>query len=175
MYSRRFRSLLWQKLGQSVPQSNVATNSTPPPAFQASSAYGWLNSQYNSYTIITLNSLISLLNVALHYSSNGQYNFQILKNNNFQVDPGSAPSLDTKNLILLSMLMFKTFLNNGNNFPDKPNTQQIQSWIAQINNSQALLNLSQVNPTGNIAIKISPNLKEDIINFLRYISMYNSI
>jgi hypothetical protein len=160
-----------------TPQSTPAASTTisPPPTFIASQIYGWLPGQYNTNSINYINGLISLLNTALHYSSNGQYNFQELRNDNFQIDPSGAPSIDTKNLLNLSILIYKTFLNSGNQFPTKPTPQQIQNWGKLIGSSQAFLNLSQLNPSGPIAQKIPGNMKDNILNYIRYLDMYNSI
>lgn len=183
MFSIGQRLRIWMKLAQQAPAGTTTTpapatqqaNIPPPPAFQASAAYGWMTRAYNAYTVTTLNNLIATLNVALHYSSNGKYNFLILRNNSFQVDPSAAPSVDTKNLLNLAILIYKTYLNSGNPLPQQATPQQIQTWNQRISTSQALLNLSQLSPTGQIAQRIPGNLRENILNFLRYLSMYNPI
>lgn len=172
------RLLFWSKLAQqttTTPQAVPATTVAPPPAFQASGIWGWITSSYNSYSVTILNNLVSLLNTSLHYSSNGQYNWQKAYNNAFQIDPSAAPSVDTKNLLNLSLLVYRTFINKGNQFPTKPTPQQIQSWGNLVSNSQAFLNLSQINPTGPLAQKVQGNLKDDILNFIRFLNMYNPV
>ena len=179
MFSLYNRLKLLSKIAQqttstTTPQTTTTTATiAPPPNFQASGMWGWLTNSYNSYTITLINNLISILNTALQYASNGEFNFQILKDQSFQVDISSAPSVDAKNILNLSILLYKTFLNSGNQFPQKVSSQQIKTWIELINNSQALMNLSQLNPTGIIAQKIPGNLKDNIINYLRYISLAN--
>jgi hypothetical protein len=158
-----------------TPQSTATPPAAnlPPPNFQASAVWGWMNSDYNSYSVNTLNSLISLLNIALHYASGGRYNFRILRNRTFQVDPSTAPSVDTKNLLNLSILIFRNYLNGGTKFTVKPTPQQIQAWGQLISNSQAFLNLSRINPSGPIAQKVPGNLKNDILNYLKFLASYN--
>jgi hypothetical protein len=160
-----------------LPQSTPAPAATLPlpPSIRATDLWGWLTRDYNTQTIGILNSLVSLLNTALHYSSNGQYNFQILKNDNFQVDPSGVPSIDTKNLIYLTSNVYRTFLNSGHEFKTKPSGNQISTWGNALINSQPLLNLSQVNPTGPLAQKIQGNIKDIILNYVRYFFMYNPI
>lgn len=181
MFSISQRFEIWIKLAQQAPAAGTtpatqqASIPPPPPSFQASAAYGWMTRAYNSYTVTTLNNLIATLNVALHYSSNGKYNFLILRNSAFQVDPSAATSVDTKNLLNLALLIYRTYLNHGNPLPQAATAQQIQTWNGMISNSQALLNLSQLNPTGQISQKIPGNLRENILNFLRYLAMYNPI
>ena len=145
----------------------------PPPSFQASAVWGWLNSAYTPTTISTINNLCSTLNMALHYASNGQCNLQILRGQAFQVDPSGMPYVDAKNLLNLSILVYKTFLNAGNAFQAKPTGKQIKTWGDMMSNSQSFLNLSQINPTGIIAQKMSGNLKDNILNYIRYLEIAN--
>lgn len=162
---------------ETTPQStpNTTVSVPPPPGFTASQIWGWMPSMYNTNTMSTVNALISLLNTALHYASNGQLNWQELRNDNFQVDPSAAPSVDAKNLLNLSILVFRTFVNGGNAPPQKPNPHQIAQWCNQIANSQPFLNLSQLNPTGAVAQKIPGGLKDTILNYTRYLLMYNPV
>lgn len=157
----------------SAPVTTVSV--PPPPGFTASQIWGWMPSMYNPNTISTVNSLISLLNTALHFASNGQLNWQELRNDNFQIDPSGIPSVDAKNLLNLSIVVFHTFVNSGNQPPQKPNPQLIAKWCNQITNSQAFLNLSQLNPTGAVAQKIPGGLKDTILNYTRYLLMYNPV
>jgi len=184
MLSTKKRINLLAKIAQQAATPATSTTATtpataqpatiaPPPQFQASSAYGWLSNAYNSTSISTINNLCSTLNIALHYASNGQFNFQILRDQSFQFDPSSAPSVDAKNLLNISALVYKTFLNSGNAFPTKPTGKQIKTWGDMIGASQAFLNLSQLNPTGIIAQKIQGNLKDNILNYIRYLEAAN--
>lgn len=161
----------------SLPQDTVATTAVlpPPPSFIASQMWGWLGTSYNPITIVALNNLISLINLALHYSSNGQTNFQTLKNSSFQIDPSGIPSVDCRNLINLAMLIYRTFLNSGNQFAQKVTPIQIKGWADKISVSQPLLNLSQINPSGIIAQKVPGSLRDNILNYIRYLVMYNPI
>jgi len=160
---------------QATTPTAPTTTMVPPPGFQASSIFGWLGSVYNTQTVSSLNNLCSTLNIALHYVSNGQFNWQVLRGNGFQVDPSGAPNVDAKNLINLSMLTYQTLLNAGNKPPQQVSPSQIATWVGMLSNSQALMNLSQVNPTGVIAQKIPGNLKDTILTYLKYLTMYNPL
>lgn len=187
MLTIKTRLKFFSKIAQQVAAPASASTSTsatpaaatpapsiaPPPAFQASGVWGWLNAAYTPTTISTINNLCSTLNIALHYASNGQFNFQILRGQAFQVDPSGAPSVDAKNLLNLSILVYKTFLNAGNEFKTKPTGKQIKTWGDMISNSQSFLNLSQLNPTGIIAQKMPGNLKDNILNYIRYLEIAN--
>lgn len=156
-----------------TPESTTAAQIPPPPNFQVSAAYGWMTNSYNSNTVASIDKLAGILNMALHYASNSKYNLLILRNQSFQVDPSAAPSIDAKNLLNLSVLLYKTYLNSGNQFPQKPTGNQIQEWNSRIEQSQAFLNLSQLSPTGTIAQKMPGNIKDNILNILREIDRYN--
>lgn len=170
MIPRKIRMKMLGKIAQQTPTTTVTT---PPPAFIASDAWAWLNMSYNPNSVRIINNLASILNTALHYSSNGQFNFLILKNNSFQVDSSGVPSIDTKNLINLCSLIYKTLINGGNQFAQKVTPAQIAYFVQMINASQSLLNLSQINPTGTIAQKIPGNIKDNVINLLRTLQMSN--
>lgn len=159
---------------QTTPQTVSTTpTTTPPPAFSASQTWGWLVEVLNPITINALNSLISTLNIALHYASNGKLNWLELHNDGFQVDPSGTPSIDAKNLLNVSILVYRTYINSGNKPPQPFTSAQIKAFNQQIANSQAFLNLAQLNPTGAVAQRIPGGLKDTILNILRYIDSAN--
>ncbi len=158
-----------------TPESTQAATIPPPPAFQASGAWGWMNNVYNSYSVSIINSLVSLLNNALHYSSNGKYNWQTLKNAGFNVDSSGGHSIDTKNLLNLSVLIYQSYLNGGNQPQQKVTGEQVAAWNNATTQNQSLLNLSQINPTGLVAQKVPGNIKENILNMLRQLAQYNPV
>jgi hypothetical protein len=158
---------------------NITTPSqpliAPPPSFVASAAPGWtwIKNVYNSQSVMALDSLVNIANIALHYSSNGQSNFNTLKNDSFKIDSSGVYSVDTKNLLNLSILIYKTFINSGNPPAHKLSSGQIKRFADRISNSQAFLNLYDLNPTGIIAQKIQGTLGEVIINVLNHLETYN--
>jgi hypothetical protein len=159
------------KLAQTVQTTPIATVSNPP-SFIASQVYGWIPSSYNSETVKSINGLVSLINSALHYSTNGQTNFQQLRDAGFQIDLSSMPSTDAKNLANLAMIIYNYFLNKGNK-PGKLTPAIINSWCQYIQGCQAFLNLSQIAATSLVSQKIKGNLQDLINNYLRNIMNYN--
>lgn len=130
---------------------------------------------YNSASIGFINGLVSILNTALHYSSQGKHNWQTLRNNSFNIDPSGEKSVDTKNLLNLSKLVYQSYLNGGNQFPARVTGAQIATWNNAVLQSQSYLNLSQLNPTGAVQQKMPGNLKDNIANILRQLAQYNPV
>jgi len=157
------------------PTSTTAAVISPPPSFQASGAWGWIGASglYNSNSVVLIDKLTNLLNQALHYASNGKFNWQILRNN-FNVDASAAGGKDAINLLNLSKLVHQTYLNGGNAFPQKVTGDQVVAWNTALSQSQPFLALSQLNPTGPLALKMG-NPKEDILNILRDLARYNPL
>jgi len=158
-----------------TPASTTAAVIPPPPAFTASGAWGWMGNVYNSASVGFINGLVSILSTALHYSSQGQHNWQTLRNNGFNVDPSGEKSVDTKNLLNLSKLVYNTYLNGGNQPPAKITGNQIATWNSSVMQSQPYLNLSQLSPTGTVQQKMPGNLKDNIANILRQLAQYNPV
>lgn len=158
-----------------TPTSTTQAVIPPPPAFTASGAWGWMGNVYNSASIGFIDSLVKLLNTALHYSSEGKHNWQTLRNNSFNVDPSGAHSVDTKNLLNLSKLIYQSYLNAGNQFPQKVTGNQIAAWNGAVLQAQSYLNLGQLSPTGAVAQKMPGNIKDNISNTLRQLAQYNPV
>ncbi len=177
MFTLKARFKLLTRMAQqgAQPAAPAATPVLPPPpSFSPMDVWGWLGKAYNSTSINTINSLFSILNIGLHYASNGQINMQTLRNDGFNVDPSGLASVDARNLLNISLLVYKTILNSGNAVPTV-SPDKIQAWCKQISSSQALMNLSQVNPTGQLAQKVPGNIKDNILNLLRYLEAANPV
>lgn len=155
--------------------SAIPATTPPPPAFQASSIYPGIRSGFNAASVVIIDQLCSLLNLALQYSSNGSANFQIFRNNSFNFDGSGAFNVDQKNLMLFSQLVYRTLLNSGNNFQQPLTTSAAQDMLRKLSTSPILSALSQINPTGVIAQKVPGNLKTNILSYLQYLSLANPI
>jgi hypothetical protein len=178
-------SLARLKILQRIAQTAAVqpTTTTPPatsipaaPKFNAvSGPWAWITQYYNPNTVRTLSSLLAMVSTALHYASQGKFNLQINQSNLGSIDPSASGSTDAKNLILLAKLFYSTFLHNGQPFPKAPTAVMIQGWIGQLIQNQALLNLNQLNPTGQAAQKmqLDGSLYQNIVNSLNYLKMYN--
>ncbi len=176
---------IWEKIAQqtgapatsqpSTPTTAPSTTSVPaPPTFNPiSGPWAWLARAYNAPSVRELAYLLNMVHVTLHYASNGKYNLLKNQNNINSIDPSGATSVDAKNLILLAQLFYKFFLNNGQ--PFTPTASQISTWSATIKNSQPLINLSQLNPTGQAAqtLRLGGTFRQTMSNHLDYLTQYN--
>jgi len=153
-----------------TPASTQAATIPPPPAFQASAVWGWMGNVYNSNSVGTIDGLAGLLNKALHFASQGKFNWEKLRNN-FNVDASAAGGTDAMYLLNLSKLVHKNYLNSGNAFPQKVTGNQIAVWNTELQNA---LNTIQLNPTGPVAQKLG-DLKNIIPNILRELARYNPL
>lgn len=162
--NQKLRKKILEKLAQQATTTpQPAQQQVPPaPAILASTAYPNIRSGYTSAQINIIDSLVSKLNNAAQLATNGSYNLQVLKNNSFIFDPSSFPSPDQKNLLLFFSQVFHRLMNNGNRFEAPVSSQQLSTNVSALLRSQALMNLSQINPTGPVAQKVSPNLQQDI-------------
>lgn len=161
-----------------APPATPAATTTPLPQFNPiSGPWAWVPQRYNPNTVMTISYLLGMIHTAMHYATNGQHNLLVNQNNLGSVDASGASSTDGKNLILLAQLFYKTLLNNGQEYPQPPTATQIQRWATLLRNSQPLLNLSQLNPTGPAAQKMNldGSLRQNLLNYLGYLITYNPI
>lgn len=178
--NRELRLKILKKMAQAdlgtVPTDEAvqAKPATPPPSpFQASTVYPGIRAGFNQISIPIIDSLVSLLNMAAHYSSAGAINFQKFRNNGFNFDASNVPSIDQKNIMNLSKKIYHTLLNNGQEFKKPLTGQQVTDMVDSISESPEFNNLSHVSPTGQLAIKIQGNLKTLITNHLNYLKIAN--
>jgi hypothetical protein len=158
------------------PASTTKPAIQAPPSFTAASgSWAWITRAYNPATVGYLSTILGMIHTVMHYTTNGKHNLARDQNGLGSLDPSGAGSVDGKNAILLAQLMFKTFLNNGQNFT--PTAEQINLWADAVEASQPLLNLSQINPTGPAAqqMRLPASLRQTIVNNLGYIKQYNPV
>ena len=161
------RRRFWDKLAQTIPTEQVAaTKLTSAPTIMVSRLYPNIRTGFNAAQVIIIDSLVNKLNVALHMATGGAYNLQILKNKSWIFDPSSFPSPDQKNLILFFAKVYHGLLNNGNAFKQPLAMPELTVIVNNLVQAVELKNLSQINPIGPIAQKISANLRGDIKNDL---------
>lgn len=146
--------------GTTQPTTTVPADPSPP----ASQLYPTVRNGYDSTRVNIIDSLVRQLSSATNVATQGKYNLQQLRNSNFQFDPSQFASPDQKNIMLLFLKVYKTLLNNGQNFTQPVSAQQLNGYVSLILQSPELANLSQVNPTGQIAQKapIPGNFKDTI-------------
>lgn len=192
MFSLKERIKILTKIAQqaATPSSGTATSApatttqsvAPAPQFNpVTGPWAWLPSVYNTETVRYLSYMLNIISTAMHYTTNGQYNLQKNQNDVNSIDPSGLPSVDAKNIVMLAKLFYSTFLNNGNQPPQKPQAIQINQWARNISGSQPLLNLSQLTQTGTLAqqlnaqFRLDGSFRQNIINYLNYIIQYNPV
>jgi len=156
------RKKVFEKIAQVAVPINPATPAavTPPTEFKASALVPNINVAFTPISVLYIDQLVNLLNTALHYSTSGKINFQILKNMNFTLDSSGLPSPDQKNLVKISEKIYNMFLTKTMITPN-----QIDMFVTAMLASQEISNLSSVNPSGPIAQKVG-NLRANIIIIL---------
>lgn len=197
MFSLKERLKLLTRIAQTAAATTPETGATPaaastttsatptttvaaPPAFSpVSGPWAFITSSYNAPTVQYLSYLLGIINTTMHYATNGQFNLQKNQNDLGQIDPSVVSSVDGKNIVLLAKLFYNTFLNHGKPFETPVQPNQIANWVHTISNSQPLINLSQINTSGQLAQQLNANFKLDgsfrqnVINYLGYIATYN--
>lgn len=144
-----------------TPQNTTVPVDPSPPASQL---YPTLRVGFDANRVGIIDALVKQLSSATNVATDGKYNLQQLRNNNFQFDPSQFSSPDQKNIMNLFNKVYKTLLNSGQTFNQAVSAQQLSNYVAIILQSPELANLSQVNPTGQIAQKqpIPGNFKDTI-------------
>lgn len=158
------------------PVSTTAQAIPPAPDFNVvSGPWAWVGGAYNSPTVGFLTTIMSMVNTVLHYSTQGKYNLSKNQNNIGSLDSSSTGTADGKNAVLLAQLLYKTFINNGQAI--MPTATQINTWADSIVNSQPLMALSQLNPTGQASqqMRLPDSFRQTIVNNLGYIKQYNPV
>lgn len=151
---------------QSVKQT---PNTGTPPTFQASSRYPSLRIAFNtSGAINIIDNLSSYLNNALFYASNGKYYMQQLFQQGFNYSASDLPTSakDLKLLLLFTKEIFVQIYNRGAGYTKPLTKEEFTRKISLLLENQNLMDLSQVNPTGQLSIKMGGNIKTDLIKFL---------
>lgn len=138
-----------------------------PPTFLAASAYPSLIIGFTAKNVPWINGLSSVLNNALYYSSNGQFNLSIMKNNNFTTDTSQIPSEDLKKIANFCKVIYQyLYTDNGKIFTQPLTTQQIADKINFLDNHQSLNNLPMSMSSGQLTTKLGGNLKTIIKDYL---------
>lgn len=173
--NKKLRIRILEKLAQTTPtqpaQPSTAPATIPPPPALPGVLSVHLPEGYNSSTIPLLIGLAQKLGDALHYASNGKDNFQKIIDNNLDLS-GAIP--DEKNVGGLAKRVYNTFFNARNPFTrGKVPANNIHNWADTIISSPEYNNLSQINPTSTLAIKLQGNLKSLLLDYINQIKQQN--
>lgn len=165
------RRRILNKIAQTQPTQNEATSPAlaPPPAVPGD-VYAQLNQGFNAETVNLLKALTNYLNIALYYASDGKDSIQKISNNNMDLS-GASPA--HKNIGTIAKNIYDTFLNKKNPFTKKIVPASIHQWTSNIINSPEYNNLSQVQPSGNLATKLPGNIKTTILDHINLIKAQN--
>ena len=174
MSSSKVRLKILNKIAQAALPTNLptaATSNNPvtgsPPAFNASDYYPSIIIGYTSKNMPWINGLMNLLNTSLFYTSSGKVHLPWMRSVNFNFGTDQVPSVDLKNIMNFTKLVYNQILTNLGQAYQQPLTpQQIAEKIRILTASQPFNNLSQVNPSGQLSTKIGGNLKTLINNYL---------
>lgn len=173
MASRKLRLKILEKIAQTTP--NVPTDavvqttsvSGSPPPFNVSDYYPTMITGFQAKNMPWIVGLSNLLNTVMYYSSNGKVTLPWMKSNNFNVGTDQIPSLDLRNLMNFSKLVYnQIFTNLGQPYKAQLTSEQIAIKVNTLKSSQFLNNLSSVQPGGQVATKIGGNVKTLIQNYL---------
>lgn len=169
----KLRKKILYKLAQISPiaptekEVNQAPNIGTPPQFIATNMYPTLTTAFSSAVVEKINKLSDYLNDCIFYSSAGKYNMKFLYNMNFNFTPTISDNKDLKYLMLFAKEFYKNIYNSGNVYTKPLNQKEFKDKFNILLQSQYLNNLSQTNPTGQLAIKMGGNIKPNIINDLK--------
>jgi len=166
----KLRLRILKKIAQTTgdtPTSGVAqTMTVSAPTVTMEAAYPNARSGYDDARARIVFALGDLLNKSINLATAGKYNIQSLRNKSWQITPDEFPSPDQKNLAMFFKKVFISLFNNGQAFPQKLTSEQLTEKAEDLLQSQEFRNLSQVSPTGPIAIKITSNLQSEVRRLL---------
>lgn len=173
--NKKLRQRILTKLAQTTPTTTEEKPVLAPPPAVPTILFSHLGEGYTAGTVAFLAQLVSLLNTAAHFASQGKDNFQKFVNSGFNFDGSNSFSPDQKHINLLSKTLYNTFLNRSNPFAQKVAPKQIHAWADAMMSSDDFNSLSQVNPSSQLATKLPGNLKTTIQNVLNQIKAQNPI
>lgn len=176
MPSLKLRLQLFKKIAKVGEEINTdkVVQKTPnlgmPPPFSAPNKYPSLRQAFDNPSIEAIDNLSDLINSSLYYASNGKYNMAKLFNENFNYTASDIPptAKDLKLLLLFAKDIFNKLYNRGIEYKNKLKNEQYLDKINSLLESVNLNNLSQINPSSQLAVKLGANIKTKIIDILNY-------
>lgn len=175
MSASKARLKILNKIAQTTVPTNLPTdavaNTQPvtgsPPPFNASDFYPSLRIGFQAKNVPWINGLANLLNSAMFYSSGGKVHLPWMRSVNFNFGSDQVPSVDLKNIMNFSKLVYnQLFTNLGQAYQQPLTPQQVAEKIQILHSSQAFNNLSTTSPTSQVATKIGGNVKTLINDYL---------
>ena len=154
------------------PSSTLATAIGNPPTFSASSKYPSLYKAFSTEAVNLIDQFSSYLNRCIFYASGGQHSMEKLFQLGFNFSITSIPSnlkdaKDLKHLILFAQEVFRTLYNSGTAFNAQLNKADYLSKVNTLTQSSNLNVISASNPNGLLYMKMSGDVKTNLINLLK--------
>lgn len=152
--------------GSSIPKTPT-TVSGAPPNFIASNFFPSLILGFSSRNLPIINSIGSLLNTAIFFASDGYGSLERLREQNFSF-PADQSQNDLKSLVQFAgQVNSLLFTDHGKNFSSQLSPEEIANRSNSLFNSISLGNLSQTNPSSQLAQKVGSNVKSQFQNLLQ--------
>jgi hypothetical protein len=167
------RLKILQKIAQSTLPADLPNDTTAkvvpvtgsPPSFTATNFYPSIRIGFLNKNVPWIDGLANLLNSALYYSSAGKVHMPWMRSVNFNFGADQAPSVDLKNLMNFSKLVYNQLFTDLGQIYSKPLTaEQIAEKIRILRTSQSYLNLPTAT-SGQMNAKIGGDLKSKINDF----------
>lgn len=156
-------SINLQILNKIAEESMVTTS---PPDFSVISYYNTIVVGFGSQNAAIINKLFDLINSALFYISNGKYDLQWMKSQNFNFGTSAISLPELRNLMNFTKIIFYYLLNNGQQFKNKLTNEAIQYRVDKVLSSNELKSLPTNLTSKKVQEKIGGSLKTMINNYL---------
>lgn len=151
---QKLRTKLLEKLSQT-------SVSGSPPTFSITIISPNITQIFGTAAIPYINQLSQYLNQIIYYLSNGKYSLERMFRNISSIDTSSIIDQNLKKLIEFSKQVFYNIFNVKDN---------LVQHIENLEQSQHLNSLSEINPSGQLATKIPQgNIKTNIKKILQQI------
>jgi len=113
-----------------------------------------------------IQKLINILNISLFYLTNGQFDLNSLKQNNFSIDSSKYHS-ELKNIILFSNLTYKSILSNsGAAFKERLSAEEKKEKIDNLKTSSIFSSIPDGGINNILPTKIGGNFKSLVADIL---------
>ena len=159
MNNTKSRLKILQKIAQATtatsPTAPIATTTAivgTPPTFTATSFYPSFQTAFQAKNVPTIQKLTDLLNTVMFYLSNGQMSMATLRASNFNLGTSQISSMDLRNIINFSKLVYQQIYTHlGQNYSQPLTPAQIAVKMKILQSSTFFNNLPASGPTGQLA------------------------
>lgn len=147
--------------------TQTKTVSGTPSHFDIVQYYPTIITAFGFQNMNWITKLVDVVNQALFYTSDGKIQFKWMENNSFNFSSDGVPSTDLRNLMgFTKQIHDNLFTNNGAEYKQALNSEEIKKKIQTLKSSSFLSNLSQSNPMGQLKSKLGGDVKTLINDIL---------